>query len=151
MLSVQQRFDMRCAPEALTGCWLWNGAYTGNGYPAFAPTKYGGDGAHRWAYRLHKGEIPEGILVCHTCDNPACVNPDHLFLGTHKDNQSDCSRKGRLGGRVRHGEDNAGSKLTNAQRAEIRTLFHEEKIKVPALSAHYQVCKQTIYNVLRAS
>ena len=150
MLSLTQRFEARYSPEALSGCWLWNGAYTGNGYPAFAPTKHGYDGAHRWSYRLHKGEIPEGLVVCHTCDNPACVNPEHLFLGTHKDNQQDCSRKGRLGGRVRHGENNAMAKLTNEQVTAIRKL-QPRGSQILSVAKEHKVCKATIYNLLNRS
>lgn len=59
--------------------------------------------AHRLMYVWTKGEIPEGMLVCHSCDNPPCVNPNHLFLGTYSDNMQDCKRKGRLRGHFKPG------------------------------------------------
>lgn len=75
-------------------CWEWIGCTTsyGYGHVTNAGKRYA---AHRLAYELHRGPIPDGILVCHTCDNRKCVRPDHLFLGTHKDNASDSVAKGR--------------------------------------------------------
>ena len=75
-------------------CWNWI-ASTRVGYGAF---KYKGKvvGAHRFSWELHFGNIPEGLMVCHKCDNPKCVNPSHLFLGTNSDNMKDAYDKGRL-------------------------------------------------------
>ena len=75
-------------------CWEFTGALR-NGYGAI---KHKGKifGAHRLSYELKKGLIPDGVLVCHKCDNRKCVNPEHLFLGTYKDNMQDCKNKGRL-------------------------------------------------------
>ena len=78
-------------------CWLWLGSKDENGYGRLA-TQQGKSGikAHRLSYELRNGAIPKGMFVCHKCDNPSCVNPSHLFIGTQKDNMQDCSMKNRI-------------------------------------------------------
>jgi hypothetical protein len=82
-----------------SGCWEWQGTMKKNGYGIFQDRTREGSGkqlqAHRFSFEIFHGEIPPGLLVCHHCDNPKCVNPEHLFLGTHKDNTQDMIRKGR--------------------------------------------------------
>lgn len=77
-----------------SGCWEFTGALR-SGYGAI---KFKGKtcGAHRVSYEISFGEIPEGMLVCHKCDNPKCINPDHLFLGTYSENMQDCKVKNRI-------------------------------------------------------
>lgn len=84
-----------------TACWLWTGSKTSNGrYGQFMLASVHGRtapiGAHRAAWELHAGPIGEGQHVCHSCDNPLCVNPSHLFIGTASDNMRDASQKGHL-------------------------------------------------------
>jgi hypothetical protein len=96
-VSLVTRFWLKVDRRGDNECWLWTASTTGNGYGQFSPTchppKTGY--AHRFSYELHYGPIPAGMLVCHTCDNPRCVNPKHLFLGTHQDNATDMKQKGR--------------------------------------------------------
>jgi hypothetical protein len=107
-------------------CWEWTGAKNPKGYGQMHTSQISPlIQAHRLSWELdNKQEIPEGMLVCHSCDNPGCVNPAHLFLGTSSDNAQDAVRKGRqhlprVGGRAR-GSKNGNSKLTEADVYEIR-------------------------------
>jgi len=81
-----------------TGCWEWTASQARGGYGQFTTSVKDGRTwyrAHRFSYTAHKGEIPEGMVVMHSCDNPCCVNPEHLSVGTHADNIRDRDAKGR--------------------------------------------------------
>lgn len=103
-------------------CWPWVGARrkTGYGVVVLEDNKTS-TGAHRRAWEYTNGEIPVGLHVLHRCDNPPCVNPKHLFLGTDLDNQHDMLRKGRQGNKARPGTIAGASKLTWEQVEEIRS------------------------------
>ncbi len=90
-----------------TGCWEWQASCYTDGYGRYIINRTIRC-AHRVSYEMGHDPIPKGMLVCHTCDNPPCVRPSHLFLGTYKDNMIDASRKGRMC----RGEENNKSKLT---------------------------------------
>lgn len=94
-MTETERFDAKWVPEPNSGCWLWTANALPSGYGNFwFRGKHGY--AHRASYEMFRCEIPEGMQVCHKCDVPSCVNPDHLFLGTPSDNMRDAWNKGRL-------------------------------------------------------
>ena len=86
--SAEERFDAFC--DKTGDCWIWTGTFSSKGYAKFDSKE-----AHRLAYERFVGPIPAGLLACHECDNPKCVNPAHLWLGTHADNMADMKAKGR--------------------------------------------------------
>ena len=94
-LTAPSRFEAKWIGEPNSGCWLWIGGRVSDG-------NYGGMhdgervvGAHHYSWRLHRGPIPKGMYVCHSCDTPSCVNPDHLFIDTPSGNQQDMIKEGR--------------------------------------------------------
>lgn len=115
------RVDVSCGPDA---CWTWTGGLASDGYGQIrsAGRKLL---AHRLAWEFFRGPIPKGegyhgTCVLHRCDVPACVNPDHMFLGTHAENMTDKTAKGRCFTPQTRGERNGSAKLTEVQVAEIR-------------------------------
>src|SRR3990167_41875 len=133
-----------------TKCWVWNGAVAGNGYgQTYKKGKviY----AHRLSYELFFGEVEKGLFVCHRCDNPPCVNPEHLFLGTNADNVDDRNKKGRTA----KGEHCGLSKLTEKQVTKIRSLYipirgryHNGKITKKTLASKFKVSEKNIEKIL---
>ena len=120
-LPAIDRFWANVMPEPNSGCWLWAGAVMLNGYGRIRGYDGKGIGAHRFSYLAFRGAVPEGMMVCHKCDVPSCVNPDHLWLGTPADNKADCVSKGR---HVR-GEKNHTTILSDADVKEILKKYRD--------------------------
>lgn len=94
-IPIEQRFWTKV--KKTNGCWLWTGQIDHHGYGRIRLDQQIKLLASRVSWEIHNGKILDGLLVLHKCDNPSCVNPDHLFLGTHKDNVADMIAKGRRG------------------------------------------------------
>lgn len=137
---VDTRFWSKAKLAGDDECWLWQRAKL-KGYGLFRA-----NGrlhrAHRFAYELTNGPIPDGLDCLHRCDTPSCVNPRHLFLGTHQQNMQDRDKKGRAA-RL-SGESHGGHKLTTAQVEEVKSLYDSGAWSQRALAAKFGVCQRTV-------
>jgi hypothetical protein len=127
----------------MTSCFDWVGCKNSTGYGTMSRGKEGGLMAHRVSYEMVKGPIPEGMVVMHSCDNPACVNPDHLSVGTQADNLADMHRKGRR--EYSRGSAHKGAILADTDIPFIRSLagvFSQRK-----LAALYGVSRSAICGI----
>lgn len=140
----EDRFWKKVNKEGPNGCWVWTGANV-RGYGSLLIHGENGPAvrAHRFSYEMANGKIPDGLLVCHKCDNRRCVNPSHLFLGTHQDNTDDMMRKGR----GPTGERQGRSKLRAVQIPEIKSLVASGTSKRQA-AFRYGVSVQTVCNII---
>lgn len=120
-------------------CWLWTGQRTRSGYGTFGIAKRTSAGAHRYSYRIHKGEIGVGMFVCHRCNTKLCVNPDHLYLAAPLQNSRDAAKDGLL-----------ARKLDDKTVRAIRELYATGGTSYSALAARYGVAKSLIWAVVKA-
>jgi hypothetical protein len=124
-------------------CWIWNGAKNKK-YGILNFRNRNSMPAHRMSYILFRGEIPDGILACHTCDNPPCVNPQHIFLGTTQHNTEDMMRKGRS----MKGEKHPLAKLTEDDILKIRNL-HKQGMKQTKIAEMFNVLASYINCIIK--
>lgn len=136
----RQRFEEKF--RVTPGCWEWIAGLTLSGYGAFKAAQMQMR-AHRYAYTLYVGEIPKGLLVRHKCDNPKCVNPDHLELGTAKDNTDDMILRGRRNDPV---GERAGSAVLTAE--QVISIFNDPRTQV-AIAKDYGVGQRAIGKIKR--
>lgn len=146
---IEDRFHRKYIKNAATGCWIWNGTLAGRPLYGRFWTGTRHIRAHRYSYEHFVGPITLGMLVCHKCDVPLCVNPDHLFLGTQTDNMRDKFRKGRAN--IKFGVEASTAKLTEKDVLEIREIYASgTKRSYPDVGRKYGVHWSTIrYIVLR--
>ena len=146
--TLPDRFWAKVARRGPEECWLWMAYLNNTGY---GNIKHGGrEGrmllSHRVSYELHFGPIPVGMCVCHRCDNPACVNPSHLFLGTHAENMADRNTKGRAAGPL--GESNRRSKLRESDIRDIRHM-RASGFTQQALAERFDISQTNVSSIVR--
>ena len=129
------------------GCWGWTGSVQSRGYAVISVSEERGDNrpAHRLSWELHYGSIPDGVFVLHHCDNRTCTRPDHLFLGTAKDNTADMFAKGRQGDTGLVGERNGRAKLTEDDVRTIRREYVKDGVTPRRLATRFGVTPTTIH------
>lgn len=148
-LPIKQRFMTHVKKEDRdNGCWLWTGGLFHKGYGIFNEGGRSGS-AHRYAWRLFRGEIPKSMCICHTCDVRNCVNPDHLWIGTAKENTRDMYHKKRQRQIIRYGENNPSSKLTVKDVLEIREMYASGDLICEIAERFNKVSKTIVGDVAR--
>ena len=126
-------------------CWKWLGDVRDNGYGRFW-VNGGSVPAHRYSYEMHNSSVPDGMFVLHQCDNPECVNPDHLFVGTAFDNMRDMSTKGRA--RDQRGEKNNMSKLTIGDVRKMRQMYRSGNYIQRQLADEFRIALSTANQIV---
>ncbi len=136
------RFSQYYSSQGKSLCWYWKGCIASDGYGRFWFQGFS-EKSHRMAYRIANGKINPGSHVLHTCDNPSCVNPDHLFLGSNKDNVADRVMKGRCA----KGEDIGSAQLINWEVIQINRLFMQKLYSTKQIAYFFSVSVEIIQRI----
>ena len=137
-VSIKDFICINVEVDFKTSCWNWVKCLLPNGYGRIfikGETK----GVHRVSYEEFNGPIPKGMFVCHHCDNPGCVKPSHLFIGTQSDNLKDAFGKGRLTPPCIRGEAHVSSKLVENDVHEIRRLYATGRVTQAVLGKMWRI------------
>jgi hypothetical protein len=147
MRNEKDRFFEKVNKNTETGCWEWTAAKYRGGYGHFrrkVDGKWKMEKTHRFAYEIHNEQFDKSLIVCHKCDNPSCVNPDHLFLGTPMDNVQDKMKKGRF--KVIR---NPKHRLLNLEIAKAIRQDHSNGLSYEELQSKYSTSKQQVSRIVR--
>lgn len=150
---VSVRFWRHVKIGAPNECWPWNAGTFPDGYGRFAITHSRGIVAHRFAWIETRGKIPNGLRALHTCDNPPCCNPGHLFIGTNKDNTQDCIAKGRFNApkiKPTYRGKNWRTKISIEQVGEVMSL-HASGESNAAIGRKFSVTRQAIRYIINTN
>ena len=134
-----RRFWSKVLINDLSSCWEWQASKTKTGYGYFGISRSNKTSillAHRVSFAIHNGEIPDGMYVCHHCDNPSCCNPSHLFSGTQKQNLQDAARKGRM------------NRLLSNESIEIVKSLRKDGMILREIAERFGVSISVIYDVV---
>lgn len=138
---IVERFEEKFIRCPMSGCWLWTEHANRAGYGVFYPRTGEAWLAHRYSWFLVNGPIPDGMLVCHRCDMPACINPAHLFLGTDQDNSDDKIRKSRM----RRGSSRTNAKL---RESDVVAVLADQRTHVQ-IARELGIAPSTISDIKR--
>ena len=144
IISLEDKFWGFVDKKGPDDCWEWNGNILSQGYGRMYHHSTNEPKAHRLSYMINVGEIPKGALIRHSCNNPKCVNPNHLSIGTNQDNSDDMKNTNRS----LTGEKHPQSKLTNKDIIEIRNMFFKSKCKITTLAYKYGVSDAAIHSIV---
>lgn len=147
MRNIEERFWKKVDKKSPDECWEWTASTNEKGYGIIGRGRRG-EGtvkAHRLSYELANGKIDDNMVICHSCDNPKCVNPNHLFLGTNGDNVADMVNKNRNV----NGEQVGTSKLSEYQVIEIKNIYSTGKYSYRQIAEMYNVSRSLIGYIVR--